>query len=246
MSLLKALTTDSTIANETDSVGGSGPVDSALYPMTIGMAYLKKSDGGALGLFLTLKTEDGKEVRSTIYVTSGNAKGNKNYYEKDGEKHYLPGFNIANSLALLTVGKELSELDTEEKIIKLYDFTARAEIPTKVPVIMDLLNQPIIAGIIKQIVDKNVKNDAGDYVANGETREENEIDKFFRASDKMTVAEIYAQATEPAFYETWGKKWTGQVKNKAKGAAAGGVAGAPKAASAGGATTPKPKSLFGA
>lgn len=249
MSLLKALTTDTTIAAEKDSVGGgSGPVESGLYPVTIGMAYLQKSKGGALGLFLTLVTEDKKEIRQTLYVTSGDAKGNKNYYEKDGEKFYLPGFNVANSLALLTLGKEISELDTEDKVINLYSFDAKAEIPTKVPVIMDLLNQEIIVGIIRQTVDKNVKNDAtGLYEANGETRDENEIDKFFRAKDKMTTAEIRAQATEPAFYTTWGTKHTGVTRNKAKGAVAGagGTAGAPKANGAGAVTAKPGKSLFG-
>jgi hypothetical protein len=208
------------------------------------MAYIQKSKGGALGLFLTLVTEDKKEIRQTLWMTSGDSKGNKNFYEKDGEKFYLPGFNAANGLALLTLGKEISELDTEQKVINLYSPDAKAEVPTKVDVIMDLLNQEVIAGIIKQTVDKNVKNEAtGEYVATGETREENEIDKFFRAKDKMTTAEIRAQAEAPVFYTTWGTKHTGVTRNKAKGAAAGGTAGVPKAAGATGTAKPG-KSLF--
>lgn len=246
MSLLKALTTDSTIAAEKDSVGGgNNPVESGLYDSVIGMAYIQKSKGGALGLFLTLKTADNKEIRQTLWMTSGDAKGNKNYYEKDGEKFYLPGFNAANSLALLTVGKEISELDTEQKVINLYSFDAKAEVPTKVDVVMELLNQDIIAGILKQTVDKNTKNEStGAYEATGETRDENEVDKFFRAKDKLTTAEIRAGATEPVFYTTWGDKNTGVTKVKAKGAAAGGTAGAPKAAGTPGTAKPG-KSLFG-
>lgn len=245
MSLLKALTTDNTINEEKDVLGGgSNVLESGLYPVTVKMAYLQKSKGGALGMFLTLKTEDDKEIKQTLYMTSGDAKGNKNYYEKDGVKNYLPGFNAANSLALLTLGKEISELDTEQKVVNIYDFDAKAEVPTKVDVVMDLLNQEIIAGFIKQTVDKNVKDGAGNYVANGETRDENEIDKFFRAKDKMTTAEIRAQATEPGFYMAWGEKWTGVTRNKAKGAAAGGTAGVPKSAGAPGTAKPG-KSLFG-
>lgn len=249
MSLLASLASDSTIADEKDSIGGSGPLDSGLYGLTVSMAYLNKASSGALGLNLTLKTSDSKEVRQTLWMTSGTAKGGKNYYEKDGEKHYLPGFIAANALCLLTVGKEISQLDTETKVINVYSAEAKAEVPTKVDVIMDLLGQEIIAGIIKQTVDKTKKNEAtGQYEATGETREENEIDKFFRAKDRMTTAEIRAQAEEAVFINSWDQKWTGKVKDRAKGAAAGlpGVSklgGVPIGAAAG---TKKPTtSLFG-
>ena len=228
MSLLASLASDSTIADEKDSIGGSGPLDSGLYGLTVSMAYLNKASSGALGLNLILKTSDSKEVRQTLWMTSGTAKGGKNYYEKDGEKHYLPGFIAANALCLLTVGKEISQLDTETKVINVYSAEAKAEVPTKVDVIMDLLGQEIIAGIIKQTVDKTKKNEAtGQYEATGETREENEIDKFFRAKDRMTTAEIRAQAEEAVFINSWDQKWTGKVKDRAKGAAAG-VPGVPK------------------
>jgi hypothetical protein len=246
MSLLKNLKTDESIATERDSVGNGGPLDSGLYPSKISLAYLTTSKGGALGLALSLKTDTGRDIRATVYMTSGTDKGCKNYFEKDGEKQYLPGFNLANSLALLTVGKEIGDLDTEQKVVNVYNYEAKAEVPTKVDMLTDLLGQDIIAGVIKQIVDKNQKNDAGQYVPTGETREENEIDKFFRARDKMTTAEIRAQATEAAFYDTWDAKWTGNVRNKAKGAAAGvaGKVGSPKPA-ANAASSSKPKtSLF--
>lgn len=245
MSLLANLATDASIKNEKDSIGGSGPVDSGLYPLNIAMAYLSTSAGGAMGLVLNLKTEDNKEIRQTLWMTSGTAKGCKNYYEKDGEKNYLPGFIHANALALLTVGKEISTLETEDKVINVYSAEAKAEVPTKVKVFMDLINQPIIAGMIKQTVDKTVKNEAGAYVPTGETREENEIDKFFRAKDRMTTAEIRAQADEAIFIGSWEQKWKGKVKDRAKGAAAG-LAGVPKNLGAAPAGTKKPTtSLFG-
>lgn len=233
MSLLKSLTVDDTIPQERDSVGGGGVLESGLYPSKVKLAYLTKSDSGAVGLVLSLKTADGRDIRSTMYMTSGTAKGGHNYYtDKDGAKQYLPGFNLANSLALLAAGKEISACDTETKVVNVYSKEAKAEVPTKVEMVVDLLDKDIIVGLLKQVVDKTAKNDAGVYVPTGETREENEIDKFFRARDKMTTSEIRAQATEPAFYDTWDAKWTGKVKNKAKGAGAGGTAGAPKAAAA--------------
>ena len=248
MSLLANLSTDESIANEKDSIGGSGPMDSGLYPFVVSMAHINKAASGALGLVLTLKTEDGKEIRQTLWMTSGTAKGCKNYYEdKQGAKQYLPGFVHANALALLTVGKEISQLDTETKVINLYSAEAKAEVPTKVEVVMDLLGQEILAGIIKQTVDKTKKNEAtGAYEATGETREENEIDKFFRAKDRMTTAEIRAQAEVAVFADSWSQKWTGKVKDRAKGAAAG-LPGVPKlgGAPAAGATKKPASSLFG-
>ena len=251
MSLLTNLTTDETITNEKDSVGSGGPIDSGLYPFAIKLAYLTKSAGGAIGMVVNLMNEAGRELRQTLWMTSGTAKGCKNYYEKDGQKHYLPGFNIANSIALLTVGKEISALDTETKVVNVYSAEAKADVPTKVEVPVELLGKDILVGVIKQVVDKTAKNDAGVYIPTGETREENEIDKIFRARDRMTVAEIRAQATESEFANTWEAKWTGKTKERAKGAA--GTPGAPvmggaaKAANgaAGAAATKKPaQSLF--
>lgn len=245
MSLLATLSTDDSIANEKDSVGGNAPLDSGLYNATITMAHINKATSGALGLVLTLKTESGKEVRQTLWMTSGSAKGCKNYYEKDGEKHYLPGFIQANAVCLLTVGKEINQLDTETKVINLYSPEAKAEVPTKVEVVMDLLNQEVIVGLIKQTVDKTKKNDqTGTYEATGETRDENEIDKFFRAKDKMTTAEIRAQAEEAVFIGTWEAKWAGKTKDRAKGAAAG-LPGVPKLGGAPSASKKPTTSLFG-
>lgn len=243
MSLLAALTTDTSIADEKDSVGGGfAPLDSGLYPAKVSLAYLTKSAGGALGLVLNLATEAGKEVRQTLWMTSGTAKGCKNYYEKDGDKHYLPGFLHANALTLLTVGKEISQVDTEKKVINVYSAEAKAEVPTPVEMLTDLLGKEILVGLIRQTVDKNVKDAAGNYVPSGETRDENEIDKLFRASDRKTTAEIRAQAPEATFADTWEKKWAGQVKDKTSKTA--GKPGAPAANSANGTAKPT-TSLFG-
>lgn len=244
MNMLATLQTDNSIAQETDVLGGgSRMLESGLYPATIALAYLEQSKGGALALNLTLKTEEGREVRQQLWMTSGREKGQKNYYEdKQGAKHYLPGFNLANSLCLLTVAKEISQLETEKKVVKLYSYETKSEVPTQVDALTDLIGKEIIAGVIKQVVDKNVKNEAtGEYVPSGETREENEIDKFFRARDKMTTAEIRAQAEEPAFYNAWGEKWNGVTRDKSSKTSNKGTAGAPKLAASNGKPT---SSLF--
>lgn len=242
MSLLKNLKSDSSIESEKDSLGG-GVVESGIYLLTINTAYLNKADSGALALVLNMSTEDGREIRQSLWMTSGTAKGGNNYYiDKNGNKQYLPGFNMANSLCLLIVGKEISDLDTEKKVINVYSSSAKAEVPTQVDMLMDLLGKTIQAGIIKQIVDKTQKTDAGTYVPTGETREENEIDKLFRASDSKTTSEIRAQADSATFIESWRTKWTGKTKDKSSKTPATGAPKAPGSAPG----TPKPTtSLFG-
>lgn len=241
MSLLKTIKSDNTIENEKDSVGGGGVLESGLYPFKILSAYVTKAASEAIGIVLNFENADKKRLRQTVYITSGKAKGGTNYYtDKQGEKQYLPGYLMANSLALLTVGKEINELDTEDKVIPVYNSEAKKEIPTKVDMIMDLVGQEVLLGVLKQKVDKTAKDGSGAYVPTGETREENEIDKIFRASDRMTTAEIRANAEVATFADTWATKWTGVTKDKSS--KTGGTAGMPKLGSG----TPKPAtSLFG-
>lgn len=243
MSLLKNLETKAGVEGEKDILGGGGALDSGLYDLTIKVAYVTTSSGGALALN-TIFDYNGKEVRQQFWMTSGNDKGNKNTYTKDGKEFYLPGFITANSLALLTVGKEISQLDLEEKTIKLYDFEAKGEVPTKVQVFTELTGQTVTAGVQKQTVDKNIDSGQVDgngrkiYVPSGETRDINEVVKFFRIDDGLTVPEIEAQVTEAKFKNDWDAKYTGKTINKAKGSKDGVTAGTPS-------TGAKPtKSLF--
>lgn len=244
MNMPANLQTDSSIKAAKDSVGGGyGPWDSDIYQTTVEMAYMEKANSGALGVHLTLKNAEGQTSRQIVYVTTGDSKGNRNYSERDGEKSYLPGFVLMNSLAVLTLNKELSQLTTEKKVIKVYSFEARSEVPAEKEVLVELLGKPVYSAVQKQIVDKKAKGDDGQYHPTGETREVNEIDKFFRASDRMTSAEILAGTETATFYDTWLAKWKGQVRDRAKGIA-GGAAGAPPAAA--GTSTAKPTtSLFG-
>lgn len=229
MSLLKNLATDSSIQGEKDSLGGS-LVDSGLYDLEIKLAYLTIADSGAMAMNIVVDNA-GRESRYQFYMTSGTEKGCKNYYvNKSGDKAYLPGFLMANSLSLLTVGKEIADLEPEDKTIKLYNKEAQAEIPTSVKMWMELIGQKITAGILKQVVDKTSQNPTTKkYEPTGETREENEIVKFFRHDDGLTVPEIEAGETEAKFKEAWDAKYTGTVRNKAKGT--GVKSGSPSGAS---------------
>jgi len=231
MSLLFAdLDTPDDIKANGDSLGGGRlTVDSDYYDLTIKLAYATTAASGARAINMLLLTKDNKDIHAQFWVCSGTEKGGKPYYidKKTMEKRWLPGYELADNMCLLAVGKPLRKLETEEKVIDLYSTKERNEVPTKVDMFTELIGKEISAGILKQTVDKTTKNEAsGMYEATGETRTENEIDKFFRSRDGLTVAEITARLTEPKFKQIWLNKWKDQVKDKSTGAA--GTPGAPK------------------
>ncbi|WP_199097255.1 hypothetical protein [Dyella sp. ASV21] len=227
-----------------DVLGGGGAMDSGLYTGTIKLAYAGKSSGGAHSMTVVVDLE-GREYRETLYVTN---KQGQNYYEKAGKKNPLPGFTTANDLALLSTGVPLNEQEIEERVVKLYDFDAKAEVPTKVQAVVSMHGKPITLGILKQIVDKNVKNEATNtYVPSGETREENIIDKVFHAETGKTVSEFTLKVENAEFQGKWGAKNKGVTRDRSTGKA--GKVGAPgqKAANdaIGGGQKQASKSLFG-
>jgi len=217
MSLLSGLESNEVVSELKDSLGTSFLVNSGLQNMIIDMAYLDKSAGGALSLNLHFKNNSAL-IRQTLWVTSGDKKGNKSTYkDKSGKLQYLPGYNQAEAISLLTLGKKFSTLDHEDKVIKRWDVTLKKEIPQTTKVITELLNQPITVGFIKVVEDKTIKDNNGNYVASGETREVNEINKLFRAADGLTLSEVRSGVTTAEFKDKWADKWEGEVKNRAKG-----------------------------
>lgn len=211
------------IQNETNNLGWE-PFESDAYDITIEAAFLFKSKSGATCFNLRGKTPEGKELFNQQYVTSNTKKGGQNFYlGKDGKKNYLPGFNIANAISLLTIGKNLNALTTVDGVQEVYNEKKG------VKMLPQLAGETVTLGIQLQIQDKQVKDAAtGEYVNSGETRKVNEIDKVFRTKDKLTTPEIRAGETEPAFFTRWLEKNKGVTQNRATGASASGVTnGAP-------------------
>jgi len=230
MSLFGDLKTTNDIEEEKDSIGRVAWATGA-YDFTIGLAYADTSTGGAKSVNLRLVTEDGRELRITEYVTSGTAKGGTNYYtNKDGKKRYLPGFEKMNQVCLLAAGKDLTEMDTEEKVITIWNPELSKEAPSKRQVLTDLLGKEITLGLIKVLEDQ--------YRDPTKERSTVEINKVFRTKDGMTVAEIKAQEPDASFITQWKEKYTSEYVSDKREKSKGGSA--PK-----GAITPKPTtSLF--
>lgn len=208
------LTIDDTMADEEDVIRtGYTPLDSGTYSGTIKLAFITYSRNEAMGFNLHIDVGDGRTLKQQFWLTSGKDKGKKNYYvTPEGRKKYLPDFNTINSMCRLLLSKDLPNLSTEEKVIKLYDFTMRKEIDTKVKMYMDLLGLPIICGVIKQITDMRSQVD-GKYVPNGKTYTGNIIDKFFNA-DGFTLTEMKAKLDTPVFKDQWEEKYKGTVIDK--------------------------------
>lgn len=228
------------LESQGDRLGGGGAVDSDVYGSTINAAFAGESKGGAKSMTFHFKLDNGREYKETVYVTSGKEKGQKNYYERDGKKYPMPGFVTANDIALLATGKDLGSQTFEQKVVKLYDFDAKAEVPQNVMMATSLLGKRVNLGILKEIVDKNVDSGGGVYVPSGETREQNTIDKVFHDPSNQTVSELTKTRDTNAvgeFITGWTEKNKGQVRNKAKGAA--GTAGTPGRPAPTGGAAPK-------
>lgn len=199
---------------EKDSLGRQ-PLESGIYDASIKVAYVVTSaDTGAVGITVVFVLANGNEHRETFWVKSGKAKGGKNYYvNAKGEKKFLPGFLLVDGLCSLASGKDLTNQDIQEKTLNVYNPDAKKEVPTKVPVLMSLLNTKVKLGVLKCIENKQVKDSTGKYVPTAETRTTAEVDKVF-SSDGMTIVEKKAGAEKPAFIEAWKTKWEGQEKDK--------------------------------
>lgn len=221
---------------EKDTLGTGGALNTDIYTFRIKAAYLDAAKSKAVSLNLILETLDGRKLNVTEYITSGEAKGCKPYYEKDGKKFPLPGYSKMNTLCQLVTGKTIDQLEAEDKVLKLYDFEAKKETNQTKKVITDLTGATIQAGVFKQIVDKKAKNEAFDpakpetkdnqrYLPTGETREENEVAKFFN-EDGLTLEEV-VEKKEAVFAEEWIKAHQGKTKDKSTKDAGGTTKGAP-------------------
>lgn len=237
-------TSNEQIEGDSDRLGGSFVWDSAAYEVTILSAYAGKSAGGAGSMNFEVQGADGRKFKFTEWVSSGDAKGNKPYYEKDGKKSYLPGFNNVNAIAMFTTHKELGALTFETKLVKLRNKDTKTDVPTEVPMAVELIGKKFILGLLKVETNKTTKvgNEYLPVAKKGEpgvpeTRFENEIGKVFYLDNKCTIAELREakqKGTAPvaAFYDQWVEANTGKVINKVKtdklvAAPGDGPAGAP-------------------
>jgi len=222
MGLFDQVSTSKTVKAEVDVVRGQKkePLASDIYNCIIKYAYAHKSKGGALGVTVVMTTPEGREIKDVQYITSGDSKGNKTYYEKQNddtkvmEQYSLPGFNAIDSLCKLILDKSILECDNEKRTIKLYDFDAKTEVPKEVDMLIDLIGKPILVAVLNQTEDKTAKNlQTGNYEPTGKTYTINVVDKYLDPNDRSTAQEK-ANKVDPTFAEAWLVKWKGQLSDK--------------------------------
>jgi len=243
MSLFDKLKSDG-LEESQDRLGGFSPLDSGIYTGKIKAAYGGTSSQGATSVSLIVDV-GGKEYRETLYVT--NKKGQNFFLNKDDntKKVPLPGFTVVDDICLITTGLPLSAQETDDKVINIYDFDAKKEVPTKVPMLTELLGKEIKLGIINQLENKSKKE--GDiYVTIPEERHVNIIDKVFHPELNLTVAEARNGQEDAKFHDAWAERNNGTVKDKReiKDGVAGTSSKPQRAAPQAGTATPT-KSLFG-
>lgn len=228
-------------AEERDSLGGS-LLEGGVYPFEFDTVYFTQSESGAMAFNAILKI-DGTTKRDTVYFTNRNG---EIHYEKDGENFPLPGWNAFTAFCKLYIGKDPATFDdntTVELTLDLWDKDQQKEVPTTVKAIKEFTGVKGMVGISKVKVNKTKKNETtGKYDNLNEAQVVNEFDKYF--SEKgLTLKEIGAGKTEPAFLEEWKTKFEGQEIDRfkeVKGAASkGNKAAAFRKGKSGGAAAPK-------
>lgn len=247
---------DSEIIDDGDRLGGSSILESGVYLFTINEAYIGEANSGAKCMNLVLETADKQILRSQQWMTSGKSKGCKAFYivQATGDKHYLPGYVIAKNISMLVAdGKSPNNLVIETRQIMKYDAEAKKEVPTSVPMCIELIGKQILGAVTKTLVDKTKKSGTVDasgkevYIPTGETRYKNDLVKVFRPRDKKTVTEILAQdgAPEGVFIAKWKERFDGKTEDKtSKVSGHAGAPGSPMTGNAGTPASPEVSGLF--
>jgi hypothetical protein len=182
--------------------------------MRIEVAYTHKNDKGSTSFNTVLVDQDGNTFTDTQWIISGNAKGNKPYYEKNGKKFPLPGYSHADALVQLVTSKSLLDLQKKEVTLKLYDSKLKKEAPTNVESYPELVGASLQVGFHQIRENKNVLQ-GNKYVPTNEERVYNEVNKYFDGETGKTRTELTGNS-EAVFLGKWEAKFSGQLQDKYK------------------------------
>lgn len=224
MSLAGLDTSGMESVEERDSLGGR-ILEGGASVFKIEAAYTQKAKSGALMFYTMLVNGDGQKLTDTQCVASGDTKGNKPYYEKDGKKIPLPGYSHVEFMSDLILGKKLSELQSQEATIKLWNKDQGKEVPTKVTAYPELHGKKVMVGV-KKIRDNKMTGPRYD-IPTAEERVYNEVDKYFDAETGKTKTELRG-GSDAEFLSKWRDKYEGKLVDnytEVKGGAQSGATG---------------------
>ncbi len=212
---------DVEVEKDNDSIGGmKGVVPSNIYRLEILKAWMEEKKSGALFLNMEFKnlSNSGMYYKENFCVQSGDAKGNKRYYEKNGKKFNLPGYTVAFNICALTTNNKIEDVyaNGEEQDVMVYDFASRAEKPIKAHVLTDLIGKVVCLGIKEVIENKRAKGNDGGYYNNNEKVSKNETKHVFQADTMFTVPELLVNTETATKYLDWLKVNKDKVDSKYK------------------------------
>lgn len=177
---------------EEDFIRSGGAFETDIYKATIKAAFNRGSSRSKAMSIVVMLDIGGRELLSQTWVS--NADGDVIYTDKKTkEQKNIPGFNQMNTLALLVTGKALGELSMEERSLKLWDNQAKAEVLQAVDCYVELMGEEVQVAVQKQILDKEKLIEGSNppkYEPTGETREVNEVIKYFPADKRVTLTEV--------------------------------------------------------
>ena len=246
MSFLSGISKEG-LEDSQDRLGGRVLFNSDVYDATIKAVYgtISKSGAKAFNIIADIK---GTEYRETAYITD--SKGNNFFHgtqESNKDKKFpMPGFTLIDDLCLLITGYPLDSQVIEDKVFKIYDFDAKAEIPKSVPMLVNLTGKEVTLAIVKILENKSQKSEStGKYEKIADTQEINNIDKIFHYETKKTVVE-FREGIDPAqFMNQWIEKNKDKIRNKVdKNVSSGISSGKPPISNSGASGSKPPTSLF--
>lgn len=205
------------VEQDSDFLGGTGALDSDIYPATITHVYSKVAASGARALAFKFELNvGGRNVpySEDLYVTD--RQGNVSFTH-NGSTRFLPGYNLINSITKALLGKEITQITSEKRVLPIYNYEMKKEVPTEVDAVTELFGKKVHIALQKVRKNKEVKDANGVYQPTAEERIYNSIDKIlFEVDGKIkTFNEATAQA-DATFAEGWLAKNKGNVRDQYK------------------------------
>ena len=214
MSKLKDASFNKKVETSEDTLGGYKALDTGLYQASIKHAYLIESTNGAFGVVFKFLLDSKEEFQETIYITNKD-KHNTYVDKKTGKVKFLPGYEMTNAITQLTVGKDIDEIDTDNKCLNIYNPEAGKEEPTYVDVFTELSDKKLQLGII-QVQEYKTKKVGDEYLPTDQVIYRNTLSKVFD-EDGFTYKEREKEAEKAEFIQKWTEKHTAEyIQDKTK------------------------------
>lgn len=213
------------LEDDKDVLGGGGPLKTDIYGLTCEYMYLEQTKSGAVMAVGSFKEDDsGRSIRFSECVMSKKSGTLKATYtdKKTKKERPLPGYTKVLHLAkVIGLGvADLSGLACEAKVLKLFDFKERKEVPQEKNVLTDFLGAKLKAGIYLVRESKMEESEPGKWdQPTGEEFSKNDIVKWFN-EDGLTIEEMEKGVGDVPFADQWREAHAGKERdNRVKDAA---------------------------